>query len=91
MVPIDAVIVYLESNACFAPPHRAPLCQVDSRRLAADKDDLVITPGGPRPRDQVRRVRPGEVLRQNKDGTFSVIPKEDANGPQPKGKKKEKN
>jgi len=38
------------------------------------KQDLVITPGGPRPKDQVRAIKPGEVLRRNKNGTFTVVP-----------------
>lgn len=86
MVPMDAVIVSLESNASLRAARQA-----DSRQLASGKDDLVITPGGPRPRDQVRPVKPGEVVHQNEDGTFTVVPKEEPSGPQPKGRKKEKN
>lgn len=50
-------------------------------RMAADKDDLVITPGGPRPRDQVRHVRPGEAVQRNDDGTYTVVPKNPPTGP----------
>jgi hypothetical protein len=35
----------------------------------------VITPGGPRPREQVHPVGPGEMVRRNPDGTYSVVPK----------------
>ena len=38
------------------------------------KDNLVITPGGPRPAEQVHPVGPGEVVRRNPDGTYSVVP-----------------
>jgi hypothetical protein len=88
MVPIDA-IVSLESTRLPAA-HQAPLCQAGPRRLAADKDDLVITPGGPRPREQVRPVKPGEVVRQNEDGTFTIVPKQEPNSSKPKGKTKKK-
>jgi hypothetical protein len=54
-------------------------------RPAADRptkrgDDLVITPGGPRPRDKVHRVEPGEALWQNQDGTFTIVPKSTPTG-----------
>jgi hypothetical protein len=39
-----------------------------------EKKDLVITPGGPRPKDQVRLVKPGEAVRRNTDGTYTIIP-----------------
>jgi hypothetical protein len=38
-------------------------------------DDVVITPGGPRRRDQVHPVGPGETVRRNPDGTSTVVPK----------------
>jgi hypothetical protein len=44
------------------------------QKRPSKKDDLVITPGGPRPKDQVRIVKPGEALRRNEDGTFTVVP-----------------
>jgi hypothetical protein len=37
-------------------------------------EDLVITPGGLKRRDHVHPVRPGEAVRRNPDGTFSVVP-----------------
>jgi hypothetical protein len=58
--------------------------------VAGGKDDLVVTPGGPRPRKEVHRVRPGEVVRQNEDGTFSVVPKQDPDHHPLKPKKKDK-
>jgi hypothetical protein len=39
-----------------------------------NKDNLVITPGGPRPAEQVHPVGPGQVVRRNPDGTYSVVP-----------------
>jgi hypothetical protein len=35
-------------------------------------DDLVITPGGPRPKSSVRNVGPDEVVNRGDDGTYSV-------------------
>jgi hypothetical protein len=40
------------------------------------KEDFVITPGGPRPRDQVHSVRPGEAVRRKEDGTYTVVPED---------------
>jgi hypothetical protein len=40
-----------------------------------EERDLVITPGGPRPRDKVHRVRKNEAVRRNPDGTYTVVPK----------------
>lgn len=41
------------------------------------KDDEVLTPGGFRPKSLVRELKPGEVLRQEADGTYSIVPDED--------------
>lgn len=38
------------------------------------QEDQVITPGGPRPKDQVHPVKPGEVVRRNPDGTYTIVP-----------------
>jgi len=45
-----------------------------TQKRPSTKDDLVITPGGPRPKDQVRVVKPGEALRRNEDGTYTIVP-----------------
>ena len=42
----------------------------------SEKQDLVVTPGGPRPKDKVRALKPGEALRRNPDGTYSIVPNE---------------
>jgi hypothetical protein len=44
------------------------------KKLPSEKKDLVITPGGPRPKDQVHALKPGEALRQNEDGSFTIVP-----------------
>jgi hypothetical protein len=99
MVPI--VIVCLESNALVGGSLGAqiregrPRCPIHSfgsdRRLADNKDDLVITPGGPRRRDQVHPVQPGEAVRQNPDGTYTIVPRDAPTSPEPKDEhKKEK-
>jgi len=38
-----------------------------------DTDDMVITPGGPRPKDKVHPVGPGEAIRRNEDGSYTVV------------------
>src|SRR5436190_23909448 len=35
-----------------------------------------LTPGGFRPKERVRRVKPGEVVRREADGTYAVVPEE---------------
>jgi hypothetical protein len=42
---------------------------------ADDKNNVVITPAGPVPKDKVRRVGPGEMVRRNADGSHEVVPK----------------
>jgi hypothetical protein len=37
--------------------------------------DMVNTPGGPVPKEQVHEVKPGEVVRRKKDGTLTSDPK----------------
>ena len=54
------------------------------------EDDLVITPGGPRPRGQVHQIRPGEAVRQNEDGTFTIVPSNVPASPEPGSKKPDK-
>jgi len=41
------------------------------------KDDVVITPAGPRPKDKVHPVGPGEAIRRNPDGSYIVVPKKE--------------
>jgi hypothetical protein len=41
-----------------------------------DKDDIVVTPGGPRPKGNVQAVGPGQTVRRMPDGTYSVISEE---------------
>jgi hypothetical protein len=83
MVPIDAALMSLELNVVRIPadgPRRAIHLFGFPERLAGGKDDLVVTPGGPRRRDQIRHLRPGEALRQNEDGTYSIVPADDSKG-----------
>jgi len=57
--------------------HCALILQADSTPSKKDKSPdqpTVITPGGPRQRDQVHPVAPGESVRRNPDGSYSVIP-----------------
>src|SRR5215471_21090286 len=98
MVAIDASIVALESSTwnlaayCMQIREAELGCPIEPwqphARLAGGEDDLVITPGGPRRRDQVHPVRPGEAVRQNEDGTYTIVPKDAPIGPEPKGRPK---
>jgi hypothetical protein len=101
MISIDAAIAPFQLNTSISAPHMvqvregepsSPIHLSGARvRFASGKDDLVITPGGPRRRDQVHHVGPGETVRQNEDGTYTVVPKEPPTGPKPKDQsKKEK-
>jgi hypothetical protein len=38
-----------------------------------EKEELVITPAGPRPKSSVRIVKPGEIIRGNEEGKVRVI------------------
>jgi hypothetical protein len=44
------------------------------KKFPPPKKKLVITPGGPRPRDQVHAVKPGEAIRRNEDGSYTIVP-----------------
>ncbi len=44
------------------------------------KEELVITPGGPRPKDRVHAVGPGEVVTVDESGNMIVIPSEQEGG-----------
>lgn len=55
--------------------------QQDKRRGPPEWRNLVITPGGPRPPKNVHRVHPGEIVRQNPDGSFSIVPKDKPRDP----------
>jgi hypothetical protein len=51
---------------------------MESRVMSKDsgkssEDPLVITPGGPKPRDKVHTIKPGEHLQVNPDGTYSIV------------------
>jgi hypothetical protein len=51
-------------------PHGKPSSPSEEER------DLVITPGGPKPRGSVHQVRQNEVVRRNPDATYTVVPKD---------------
>ncbi len=42
--------------------------------IDGDDDEIVIAPGGPRRKSTVRKVEPGETVRRNPDGTYTVVP-----------------
>lgn len=39
-----------------------------------EQQESVITPGGPRPPNQVHRVKHGQAVRRNEDGTYTIVP-----------------
>src|ERR1700733_10759719 len=43
--------------------------------MSDQPDDLVLTPGGKRPRKLVRRLQPGEAVRGDASGVVNVISK----------------
>jgi hypothetical protein len=55
----------------------------DAERCGTDKakhdpcttPDMVNTPAGPVPKEQVHEVKPGETVRRNEDGTFTTVPR----------------
>jgi hypothetical protein len=73
--PLHAAFVW---NGAFTNPIAVAGSGNDKpgKDQASDKkeDKLVITPGGPRAPEQVHPVGPGEVVRRNPDGTYSVVP-----------------
>lgn len=46
----------------------------DTKSDAAAPTDTIITPAGPRLREKVREVKPGEAVRRNDDGSLSIEP-----------------
>jgi len=91
MIPIDAATVCTDASPIqFGASRNAAIVSVADKsrdQTSGGKDDLVVTPGGPRPRDQVQRIKPGETLRQNPDGTFTVVPSDDSQRNDEKNKK----
>jgi len=51
-----------------------------------ENEGPVITPGGPRQKKNVHRVEPGQTLRRNPDGTYSIVPATPETGHEPKEK-----
>jgi|SRR5712691_1041102 len=86
MIPLDSVappqLAEIWNRASRVPSihdveRRCDVFSSNSRHGSPHgKDDMVVTPGGPRRRDQVHRVGPGETVRRNADGTYTVVPKE---------------
>ena len=37
-------------------------------------NEIVVTPAGPMHKNKVYSVKPGEVVRRNQDGTFTIVP-----------------
>lgn len=45
-----------------------------------EKKESGITPGGPRPKNQVHAVNPGQTIRRNEDGTYTIVPTQPPTG-----------
>ena len=52
-----------------------------SKQVNQSDDDLVVTPGGPRPKENVHTVGTGETLRFNEAGEAEVQPSQEAEQP----------
>ena len=86
MLPTDGATVCQElASVCNRALHIAAVYNAQLRRYillrssdgsSSRNDDLVVTPGGLRPRDRVHPVGPGETVRRNDDGTYTIVPKE---------------
>ncbi len=92
MVAMQAVIAFVAASHWDHPAYTASIRRSIGVVASDDpsgkgENDLVITPGGPRPRRQVHQVRPGETVRQNEDGTFTIVPGDVPASPEPGSKK----
>ncbi len=47
----------------------------------SEKEEMEITPGGPRPKDQVHEVGAGKTLRPQSDGSYAVVPEKESAAP----------
>jgi hypothetical protein len=72
LIQIGVNLMPRENDASHAKDRKKPPTQ-------RDDEDLVITPAGPLPRDKVHPVGPGEGVRRNPDGSYSIIPRNDKN------------
>jgi len=53
---------HVQKDSTTSPPQGTP------------QTDVVITPAGPVPKNKVYEVKPGEAVRQNDDGTITIVP-----------------
>jgi len=49
--------------------------------------ETVITPAGRLPKDRMKHVGPGQIIRRNKDGTYTVVKTQDRNKTEESGSK----
>lgn len=91
------ILMLLDAAVSSGPGARAAQIYDDPRSSVSyeaandrsdDKEDFVITPEGPRPRDKVHHVKPGEGVRQNEDGTYTIAPEPAPPGPDQAGEKR---
>lgn len=68
--------------------HSSQFATDDPQNKSPKKHDVVITPAGPVPKDKVHPVHPGETVRRNPDGSYTVVPKKN---PKEKTRKKKVN
>ncbi len=47
----------------------------DKNKNEEENQEIVTTPAGPMPREKVHHVKPGQVVRRNPDGTYTVVDK----------------
>lgn len=66
------------------PGKKGPLSKIPGEK--SQEKDLVLTPGGPRPRQLVKVVPPGQVVRGAAGGRLRVVPSADPSPPKKKKK-----
>jgi len=68
-----SALLLLQAGGLFAHAQGADMGKSGKPK----KDDLVITPAGPVPKESVHRVGPNEEVRRQKDGTYVIVPRTD--------------
>ena len=74
----DVLSKHGEKEIRFTPTVRTGGFMNDDPRNPKEKDELVMTPGGPRPRSAVKQVGQGQAVTRINAQNFAVVPRESA-------------
>ncbi len=66
-----------DSGSKAPPDHPGKVDPDDAATEHAKTEEIVLTPGGYRPKSHVHRVGPDVAVHVNEDGSHSVVPKEE--------------